>query len=148
MSSPTIETEFQLDTRGPLDKLMTANKARLMADNQRVLDAVSRRSEAFAKWEAKQLGETMPESAEEMQISIDSPVVNHHHPPQQPQGSGIGKVLAGAALAAGLIGIPGAGVAGYFLSKLTDKPAATQPGTDDTVDIGLKRFSELVGGAK
>jgi hypothetical protein len=67
---------------------------------------------------------------------------------QQQQGSGLGKVLAGAALAAGLIGIPGAGLAGYFLSKLTDKPAATQPGTDDTVDIGLKRFSELVGGAK
>lgn len=140
-----------IDTMGPLDKLLTADTARLMGDNQRVLDRVNRRAEAFARWEAKQLGEAMPESAEEMQISIDSPVVNHHHPPQQPQGSGIGKVLAGAALAAGLIGIPGAGVAGYFLSKLTDKPAATQPAkptTDDTVDIGLKRFSELAGSAK
>lgn len=61
--------------------------------------------------------------------------------------SGVGKLLAGAAIAAAVIGIPGAGIAGYFASKLADKPAATAPApqstTDDSLDIGLGRFSDL-----
>lgn len=98
-----------------------------------------------------QIAKTTPSAGDDMGDRFILGDVTHPAPviiTGQQQGSGIGKVLAGAALAAGLIGIPGAGLAGYFLSKLTDKPAATQPGTDDTVDIGLKRFSELVGGTK
>jgi hypothetical protein len=64
--------------------------------------------------------------------------------PQQ-QSSGLGKVLAGAAIAAGLLGIPAAGVAGYLLSKSMDKPGANQPTEDNTVDIGLRRIGDLIG---
>ena len=74
---------------------------------------------------------------------------NVHHPTpiviSQGSDIGLGKVLAGAALAATLIGIPGAGVAGYFASKLlTTAPiTAPKPTTDESLDIGLGRFSDL-----
>lgn len=64
----------------------------------------------------------------------------------QPQGSGIGKVLAGAAIAAGLIGIPGAGIAGYAISQMLNRPEAVTPAPtspNTTVDIGLGRFEDL-----
>jgi len=133
--------ETPVDTMGSLDKLQTANMARLMGDNQRVLDQTNRRAEAFARWEAKQvLGEEMPEPADEMQISIDSPVTTTHHH-QTPAASGIGKALVGAAIAAGLIGIPAAGMIGYGVSQLRDRaPAATD---DNTLDIGLGRIEDL-----
>ena len=64
----------------------------------------------------------------------------HHH--QAPASSGIGKALVGAAIAAGLIGIPAAGIIGYGVSQLmAAKPAATTG--DNTLDIGLGRFEDL-----
>jgi len=63
----------------------------------------------------------------------------------QPASNGLGKVLAGAALAAGMIGIPGAGIAGYLLSQMQkDKPVDVPPFTDESLDVGLGRFSDLI----
>jgi len=66
--------------------------------------------------------------------------------PQQQQ-STLAPLLAGAAIAASAIGIPGAGIAGYLLNKaLTDKPATAQPQQfpdTETVDLGLLRFDDL-----
>ena len=63
----------------------------------------------------------------------------------QPASNGLGKMLAGAALAAGMIGIPGAGIAGYLLSQMQkDKPVDVPPFTDESLDVGLGRFSDLI----
>ena len=63
----------------------------------------------------------------------------------QPASNGLGKVLAGAALAAGMIGIPGAGIAGYLLSQMQkDNPVDVPPFTDESLDVGLGRFSDLI----
>lgn len=64
----------------------------------------------------------------------------------QQQSSGtLGKVLAGAALGAALIGIPGAGVAGYLLSQMADKtePPVVAPVDDNTVGLGLSKLEDL-----
>lgn len=66
---------------------------------------------------------------------------------QQSSGT-LGKVLAGAALGAALIGIPGAGVAGYLLSKMQSKPepqVITPTDEDTTIGLGLRKFEELEG---
>jgi len=67
------------------------------------------------------------------------------HP--QPQPSGMGKLLAGAALGASLIGIPGAGVAGYLASQYLQKPAAEvqPPAESEKVNLGLLRVEDLQG---
>lgn len=108
-----MNSQSPIDTMGSLDKLMTADMARLMSDNQRVLDRANRRADLFAAWEAKQvLGEEMPEIADDMQISIDSPVTTTHHhaaPVMPPPSPGIGKFAAlalGAGLLATGIGVP------------------------------------------
>ena len=63
----------------------------------------------------------------------------------QPASNGLGKMLAGAALAAGMIGIPGAGIAGYLLSQMQkDNPVDAPPFTDESLDVGLGRFSDLI----
>jgi hypothetical protein len=80
-------------------------------------------------------------------------ILGDYHPPQVvvaggQQGSGIGKVLAGAALGASLLGVPGAGIAGYLFSQMqSQKPATvtTSPATNEgeTVDLGLKKIEDL-----
>lgn len=87
---------------------------------------------------------------EDMRILSSGDVhVSHQSPQQQPtpQGSGIGKVLAGAALGASLLGIPGAGIAGYLLNQLQQRPqqqTTQQPQpTGETVDLGLKKIEDL-----
>lgn len=63
------------------------------------------------------------------------------------QGSGLGKVLIGAALAAGLMGIPAAGIIGYGLSKVLEKSPSnttTNTTTGDNLDIGLGRIEDLL----
>lgn len=137
------------DTMGPLDKLMTADMARLMADNQRVLDRTNRRAEAFAKWEASQLGEKMPEPADDMQIAIDSPVVHHNYPPPvqpQQQSSGLGSLIGAALVGASLVGIPGAGIASYLYAKSQAEPA--KPDTTvieqrEDLGLGLLKLEDL-----
>ena len=64
---------------------------------------------------------------------------------QPQQSSGLAKVLAGAAITAGLLGVPAAGVAGYFLNQHFNRPVPQQPGEDNTVDIGLRRIGDLIG---
>jgi hypothetical protein len=151
VETSTADVMTSMDTMGSLDKLQTANMARLMGDNQRVLDQVNRRAEAFSRWETKKvLGEEMPKSeADEMQISIDSPITTTHHHQAPQQSSGLGKVLAGAAIAAGLLGIPAAGVIGYGVSqwaaKTDSKPIGNPNAQEDTsLDIGLGRFEDLL----
>jgi hypothetical protein len=60
------------------------------------------------------------------------------------QSSGLGKLLAGAALGATLLGIPAAGIGGYLASQLL-KPATTETTApeDQTLDLGLLRFEDL-----
>lgn len=61
----------------------------------------------------------------------------------------MGKVLAGAAIAAAAMGIPGAGIAGYLLSKAFDKPPVTTiNNVEDQTTIGLKRLKDLVPSAE
>lgn len=76
-------------------------------------------------------------------VTNPTPIVINS-PPQQ-QSNGLGKVLAGAAIGAALIGVPGAGIAGFFLNQLLNKPAPAQSSSDDTVDIGLLRIEDLKG---
>lgn len=60
------------------------------------------------------------------------------------QSSGLGKVLAGAALGAALLGIPAAGAGFYAASQLISKPTTeTTAPEDQTLDLGLLRFEDL-----
>lgn len=80
-------------------------------------------------------------------------ILGDYHPPQVivaggQQSPGIGKVLAGAALGASLVGIPGAGIAGYLFNQLQNqKPAevapVVSPKDGETVDLGLKKIEDL-----
>jgi len=75
-------------------------------------------------------------------VTNPTPIVIHS---TQPQSNGLVKVLAGAAIAAGLLGIPAAGVIGYGVSqwaaeKTDSKPVATE---DTSLDIGLGKFEDL-----
>jgi hypothetical protein len=86
---------------------------------------------------------------EEMKINsptYPAPIIMQSPPhPQPPQSNGLGKVFAGAAITAAAIGIPGAGVAGYLLSKAFDKPPVTTiNNVEDQTTIGLKRLSDFL----
>lgn len=83
---------------------------------------------------------------EEMKINsptYPAPIIMQQ-PQAQPQSSGLGKVVAGAAIAAAAMGIPGAAVGGYLLSKAFDKPPVTTiNNVEDQTTIGLKRLKDL-----
>lgn len=87
------------------------------------------------------------DDGEDMQGGIVLGDVTHPTPvviAGAPQGSGIGKLLAGLAL--GTL-IPAAGVGGFLASQLLQpKPpaAAAQATTDETVDIGLGRLEDIM----
>lgn len=83
-------------------------------------------------------------------------ILGDYHPPQvivaggqQPQSSGLGKVLLGAAIGASFFGVPGAGVAGYLLSQMNQQrpveaaPIMTPKDSGETVDLGLKKIEDL-----
>jgi len=77
-------------------------------------------------------------------VTNPTPIVIHSQP-QQSSGT-LTKVLAGAAIAAGLMGIPAAGIIGYGVSqwaagKTENKPVATE---DTSLDIGLGKFEDLL----
>ena len=98
-------------------------------------------------WESKEPDQGQAEAGDDMRggIILGDNVV---HPPQVvvaggQQSSGIGKVLAGAALGASLLGIPGAGVAGYFLSQMNQQKTAVPDNDGETVDLGLKKIEDL-----
>jgi len=62
------------------------------------------------------------------------------------QSSGVGKLLAGAAIGAAMLGIPAAGAIGYFASQMTAKPteAPVEPVESETVNLGLLRIGDLL----
>lgn len=76
-------------------------------------------------------------------------ILGDYHPPQvimasHPSNSGLGKVLAGAALGASLLGIPGAGLAGFLLSRMqpqTQQEPKQQE--NESVNLGLLRIDDL-----
>lgn len=117
-------------------KAQLANQLRMMADNQRVLDATSERARRLARWEAENvLGQKFPDNpmSDDMKISIDSPEThNHYHVPpsdsakpsgQPPQQTSPLLSIAKAALLASGVGIPAA----VGLSVLPDVIKAFNP---------------------
>ena len=69
-----------------------------------------------------------------------TPIVIH----SQPQPNGIGKALVGAAIAAGMIGIPAAGIIGYGVSQLMDRQPAASTTEDNSLDVGLGHIGDLL----
>lgn len=84
---------------------------------------------------------------EEMKINsptYPAPIIMQSPPAPERESNGLGKVLAGAAIAAAAMGIPGAGIAGYLISKAMDKPASTTiNNVEDKTSIGLKHIEDL-----
>lgn len=77
-------------------------------------------------------------------VTYPTPIVVNQQPAQQ-SGS-LSKVLAGAAIAASVLGIPGAGIIGYLLSQQQSPPPVVQsanPNTDTSVNIGLGHIGDL-----
>lgn len=85
-------------------------------------------------------------SAMDEEMKINSPTYPAPIIMQSPakESNGLGKVLAGAAIAAAAMGIPGAGIAGYLISKAMEKPASTTiNNVEDQTTIGLKHIEDL-----
>ncbi len=89
------------------------------------------------------------ESSEEM-AQQGHTILGDYNPPQvimagghQSSGTMI-KVIAGAAIAAGLIGIPAAGVIGYAASQLMDRKSAPVLTQDNSLDVGLGHIEDLL----
>jgi hypothetical protein len=111
--------------------------------------------EAESRWARRNLwqegcqpGQASQGQGDEMGHTFLGDVLMPQQQPPQQQGSGIGKVLAGAALGASLLGVPGAGIAGYLLSQMNQQketpstsPAVVNDG--ETVDLGLKKIEDL-----
>lgn len=157
---PTAQTPFQkgvrfLEQKGKLELWAGTIAARGLAFgqkqqelNQSAEDAYTRRTIWGEKAEQQKSGEDMGGHTILGDIIVPS---QPQQQPQQPQGSGLGKVLAGAALGASLLGMP-AGVAGYLLSQMNQQKAV-QPapvvlptpsaGEGETVDLGLKKIEDL-----
>lgn len=81
-------------------------------------------------------------SSGDVHVSHQSPIAH------QPQSSGLGKAVAGAVIGASLLGIPGAGVAGYLVSQMNQQktePASVPSVINDgeTVELGLKKLEDL-----
>lgn len=107
--------------------------------NQSAEDAYTRRT----LWGEKQDQKTGDEMGGH---TILGDIIVPSQPPQQPQQSGLGKLAAAAVVGASLIGIPGAGVAGYLLSKVGQPAAVEKPepaSKDQTLDLGLLRLEDL-----
>ena len=74
-----------------------------------------------------------------------TPVITHQ------QSSGLGKVVAAAAITAGMLGVPLAGIGGYLLNEHLNKKeqvvpvAPIQQAQDkEDVDLGLLKLSDLI----
>lgn len=97
--------------------------------------------------------ETPAQGTEGEDVSNQTILGDYTHPTpiviagqSQPSGNGLATTLA--AVAIGTL-IPGAGLAGYAVSKmLADKPQAqtqrVQPNDSESIDLGLGRFSDLL----
>lgn len=114
---------------------------------QQTQQETQKNREAESRWARQQLwksNECQPSQGEDMGHTFLGDVLMPQQP-QQPQGSGLGKVLAGAALGASLLGIPGAGIAGYVFSQMNQKPTVTTSpiNENETVDLGLKKIEDL-----
>lgn len=97
--------------------------------------------------------ETPAQGTEGEDVSNQTILGDYTHPTpiviagqSQPSGNGLAGTLA--ALAIGTL-IPGAGLAGYAVSKMLEKPQAVplqtqQPNDSESIDLGLGRFSDLL----
>lgn len=110
----------------------------LEAENQQV------RKQLWGYTEPKASEEDMPGQ------TILGDVITHPTPViMQPQSSGLGKVIAAAAVTAGMLGVPLAGIGGYLLNEYMNKkeqqtiPAPIQQDKED-VDLGLLKLSDLI----
>lgn len=101
----------------------------------------------LSRWRSGQLGIEPTHKEDDMRIVSSGDVHVVSPQPMKPQDSGVGKVLAGAALGAALLGIPGAGALGYLWSQMQSKPEpqVITPTDDTTVGLGLRKFEELEG---
>ena len=116
-------------------KLQTADHARLMADNQQVLDtavaadrALRHQQHRLREWQLAQQGVggntdlTFPE-ADMGDIKIDSPTEIHHHYPTPPSerkpSTGLSPLVKAGLLAAGLAA---ASAGGFGLNALLNRP--------------------------
>ena len=96
-----------------------------------------------------------PEQGDDMASSttiLGDNIVQHPAPvvTQQPS-SGLGKVVAAAAITAGVLGVPLAGIGGYLLNEHLNKKeqvvpvAPIQQAQDkEDVDLGLLKLSDLI----
>jgi len=144
-------------------KLRIAEMARLMGDNQRVIDGNNaqleqdrdferRLTEAIAKerfsdWQSPQDGQAP--GSDEMKIAIDSPTtINYTSQPTQtatqqtPAGIGKSALLAAALAAAGLGGVAGAGIP-WMLGAFDEPEAAAF--TDTDTDTNTEYRLEIEG---
>lgn len=142
-----------LEKKGKLELLAGTIAAKGLAFGQRQQELNQSAEDAFTR---RQLwGETSEKrSGEDMSghTILGDIIVPQSQPQSQPQSNAIGKVLAGAALGASLLGVPGAGVAGYLLSQMNrqkESPAVVAPvpapvaSDSETVDLGLKKIEDL-----
>jgi hypothetical protein len=112
-------------------KLRIADQARLMGDNQRILNETAKDEAAFRDFNRRQreqfaTGQNMQSTntapADDMQISIDSPVYNntYHRPPS---GNGWKSAIIAGAVAAGL-GVPAS--LAYYATQTPKDSSPTQ----------------------
>lgn len=141
-------------------KLLLADKARLMGDNERTLNGVdgqlrrdrdleNRLAEAIATGRFAPADDS-PDEDDGMEINIDSPTTVHHNwpvppkktqdpPAKKPAG---GSLLKKAAIAAALFGSGGGiGAAVPWLMGAFDKPAAVEVDRADRwLEIGAEKW--------
>lgn len=132
---------------------MSALHNLMMLDHVQEKLAMSRQHLDHYRRQGLKMPEENKAGAEEMKIlstgdvHLTAPQVS---PPQQEQkqSSGLGKVLAGAAIGAALLGVPAAGVGGFMLNRmLQTKPVASPVSEDQSLDLGLLQFEDLKTGA-
>lgn len=107
-------------------------------------NAAVRKAMGYPEPEANETDET-PMNTILGDVTYPAPVVVNS--PQQPQKTGVSPLAAGLLGAAMAVGVPGAGVAGYFLNTLLSKPVPiktdpSQSVDDETVEIRLGHLNE------
>jgi hypothetical protein len=147
--SPTEKVVRFLDKKGKLELWAGTIAAKGLAFGQQQQELNQSAEDAYTRRQLWGESATNQKADDMGGHTILGDIIVPSQPQQQqvPQGSGIGKVLAGAALGASLLGIPGAGVAGYLLNQLQQRPqqqTIQQPQqTGETVDLGLKKIEDL-----
>lgn len=106
--------------------------------------------EAESAWARKKLygSEEAVSESEDMGHTILGDVTNPAPiviaPQSQGSSGGLSQTLIPLALGASLMGVPAAGLAGYFLSKTQSPVAQPTQQQDETVSIGLRKIEDLL----